>query len=404
MEKPAKFDSIQPRSLRYRSHYKIYLIALLTLSGLILSFWGHRFTQDSWEVVYQEYSYELWMSLCYFAVFGCFYFFWLKLRLNRAVQVYSTHVSLQNGHRVEEIQFSNVESIGVVCWSLFYLKMKSGIKHYFNSSLERVDYLWDGIYQARPDLLDEKEYNEFRMRLVQYDHHQKRKEWFFRHKLVDVFNWVILPMIFLGGAYMIQSRDVVIHQQGLYFFRLFMYSFLVLLFTTFLFSMVLKKFIFDKRIKIQMSSQPDDKLRDIEFEGIVLQRSKVMQMITACFLFALVVRSEVNLFSVTKIKNDLTSFNLKTGHTLLVDNRYNCLGCKYPINDGDLVVFGKGVVGQVMAKEGDMVGQISQDRKGRIIASENIQEVPEGHLAIKLADQKEIIMVKLDELIGKIQK
>jgi hypothetical protein len=51
-----------------------------------------------------------------------------------------------------------------------------------------------------------------------------------------------------------------------------------------------------------------------------------------------------------------------------------------------------------------MVGQISQDRKGRIIASENIQEVPKGHLAIKLANQKDIVMVKLDELIGKIQK
>ncbi len=184
-----------------------------------------------------------------------------------------------------------------------------------------------------------------------------------------------------------------------------MYSVLVMMTTTFFFSVVLKKFIFDKRVKLQMSSQPDDKLRDMEFEGIVLHRSKMMQMIMASFLFALIMRSEMNLFSLTKIKEDITSFNLKSGHTLVVDNRYNCLTCKYPLRDGDVVVFGRrGTVGQIMATEGDMVGQIAQDKVGRIIASENIQEVPKGHIAIKLANQREIVMVKLAELIGKIQK
>jgi hypothetical protein len=57
-----------------------------------------------------------------------------------------------------------------------------------------------------------------------------------------------------------------------------------------------------------------------------------------------------------------------------------------------------------MASEGDMVGKISEDKTGRIIASENIQEVPKGHIAIKLPNQQEIVMVKLGELIGRIQK
>jgi hypothetical protein len=129
-----------------------------------------------------------------------------------------------------------------------------------------------------------------------------------------------------------------------------------------------------------------------------------MQIITASFLFALVMRSEMNFYSLTKTKDDLTSFNLKKGHTLIVDNRYNCLTCKYPLKDGDIVVFGRGTIGQMMASEGDMVGQISQDKRGRIIASENIQEVPRGHVAIKLANQQEIVMIKLSDLIGKIQK
>jgi hypothetical protein len=320
------------------------------------------------------------------------------------IQVFPTHIWVHNHGKKEEINFENVESVGIVCWSVFYFKMKGGKKHFFSSSLERADYIWEGFHAARPDLVVPETYEEFRTKLVQYDHHQKRKEWFFRHKMIDVFNWIVLPLTFLGLSYLIQTRDIIINQQGMYFFRLFMYSVLILIITTFLFSIVLKKLIFDKRVKLQMDMQSGDKLRDIEFEGIILHRSKLLQMVTASFMFALVMRSEMNLFSLTKIKADLTSFDLKGGHTLVVDNRYNCLTCKYPVRDGDIVVFGRGTIGQVMAAEGDMVGKISEDKSGRIIASENIQEVPKGHIAIKMANQQEIVMVKLGELIGRIQK
>ncbi len=404
MEKKLKFESLQPRFLKYRSHYKIYLISLLTLSGLILSFWGFKFTQDSFANVIKEYNYEFWLSISYYTLFGCFYVFWLRHRLNRSVQVYPTYLNVHNMGKVEQVEFADVESVGVVCWSVFYFKMKNGVKHYFSSSLERVDYIWEGFYEARPELISQEDYNSFRTKLVQYDHHQKRKEWFFRHKLVDLFNWIVLPFSFFVTTYLIQTKEIVINQQGMYFFRLFMYALLILMITTFFYSIVLKRFIFDKRVKVQMSSKPDDKLRDLEFEGIVLHRSKMLQMITATFLFALIIRSEMNLFSVTKLKEDLTSFNLQTGKTIIVDNRFNCTMCKYPVRDGDLVMFGKGTLGQIMATEGDMVGQISQDKTGRIIASENIQEVPKGHVAIKLAKQDNIVMIRLEDLIGKIQK
>ena len=404
METKANFESVQPRYLRYRSHYKIYLVALLVVSGLILSFWGHQLSRSRWVSVYSEFSTEMWVSLIYFAAFGGFYFFWLRARLDRIVQVFATHLSIHHHDKKEEVLFENIESVGFVWGSIFYFKMKDGFKHYFSSGLERVDYVFEGFNQARPGVIAPALFEEFRTKLVQYDHHQKRKEWFFRHRIVDVFNWVIMPFAFLAFTFFIQSQEIIIHQQGMYFFRLFMYSVLVMMVTTLIFSIVLKKFIFDKRIKLQMHGQPNDKLRNLEFEGIIVHRSKVMQIITASFLFALVMRSEMNFYSLTKTKDDLTSFNLKKGHTLIVDNRYNCLTCKYPLKDGDIVVFGRGTIGQMMASEGDMVGQISQDKRGRIIASENIQEVPRGHVAIKLANQQEIVMIKLSDLIGKIQK
>lgn len=404
MEKSVKFESIQPRFLRYRSHYKLYLLLLLTLGGLILSAWGFKLTQHTFSELLQLYSYEMIVSGLYFSMFACFYFFWLKSRLHQSVQVFSEHILIHKPGHTVQLNFSDVSSIGVVCWSVFYLRMQDGTKHYFSASLERVDYIWEGLYSARRELFEGLDYASFRTRLVQYDHHQKRKEWFFRHKIVDLFNWIILPTSFMAMTYLVQSREIMIHQQGMYFFRLGMYALLVLFVTTFLCSIVLKKFVFDKRIKFQMNNQPEDKIRDMEFEGVVLHRSKMLQMITAAFVFSILMRTEVNLFSVTKVKEDLSSFNVPQGQTLLIDNRFNCLICKYSVQDGDLVVFGRGVIGQVMATQGDMVGQISQDTRGRIIASENIQEVPRGHVAIKLANNKEIVMVKLQDLIGKIQK
>lgn len=402
MEK-VKFESVQPRFLRYRSHYRFYLIFLLVIAAFVLSFWGFRLTQNSFSLVYSEQSFEMIISGIYFALFGVFYFSWLRPRLHRSVQVYQEKILLHKSKRVEEVHFSEVESYSSVWGSVFYLKMKDGHKNYFSSSLERVDYIWEGFKNARPDLVTEEAYEAFRLKLVQYDHHQKRKEWFFRHKMVDVFNWVVLPCAFLFMAYAVQSKDVVIHQESLYFFRLFMYALLTLLLTTTFFSFGLKKLIFDKRIKIQMS-ESGDKLRDLEFEGVILHRSKLFQTIIACFVFAFVVKSDMNLFSVTKVKNDIAHFNLKSGKTILVDNRFNCVECKHPVQDGDLVMFGKGSIGQVMAKAGDLVGQVSQDSTGRMIASESMLEVPRGHVALKSPNGKDIMFIKVSDLIGKIQK
>ena len=402
MEKVLKLDAVQPRFLRYRSHYKIYILCFMIISLLVMTFWTLRFLEDGYQNIIKYQSYELFFSAMYFAVAGSFYAFWLRSRLKRSVQVFETHILVHNAKLKETLNYADIQSVNVVCWSIFYVKMQNGFKHYFNSSLERVDYIWEGIHAARPDLIPQDEFEDFRVKLVQYDHHQKRKEWFFKHKLVDIFNWAVLPVVFLLCAYVIQSQNIFINQQGLYFFRLFMFALLILLSTAFFYSMVVKKLVFDKKVAAQPGSAPD-KMRDLEFEGVVIQRSKIFQFVTACFVLAIVIRLDANLYSVTKVKEDLANFNLKKGHTIVVDNRFNCIACRYEVKDGDLVIFGRGAIGQVLAKEGDMVGQISADTKGRMIASENVQEVPRGHLAVKASNGKDIVFIKIEDLIGKIQ-
>lgn len=377
---------------------------MIAIAVLMASLWAFRLYLYSWDDAASLYQAELAISLFYFITFPFAYFFWLRPRINHSVQVFPTHIMILKGHGQEEVAFENIDSITVLGLSVFYFKMKNGVKYYFNSDLERVDYIWEGVYSARKDLIPAEDYEEFREELVKYDHHQKRKEWFFRHKLIDMINWVIMPAAFLGVAWAIQSKEIIIHHQSLYFFRLLMYVLLILLLTSLAYSIILKKFIFDRKFEEKKDLEGLNKVRDLEFEGIVIQRSKIFQMATSLFLLALVVKGDMNFYSISKPKGDLSFFKIPTGQTIVIDNRYNCFDCRYRLLDGDIVMFGKGVVGQVLAKEGEPVGEVVEDTKGRTIASLNVQQVPKGHVAVKTSNGKEVIFIKIVDLIGKVQK
>jgi hypothetical protein len=402
-ENTLKLDQSQPRLLRYRNHFRGYFLTFLTLSSLLSIYWLMKFKSEGVIGVINLYRYELVASLLYCISTFVFYFIWIRSRLNRSVQVYPDLLRIQDGNFSKEIKYAEIVKVKVICWSLFSVHLQNGQKFFFNSSLDRVDYIWEGIHASRPDVISPKLFSEFRLKLIQYDHHQKRKDFFFKHKMVDLFNWIFMPILFLFFAHIIQTQQIIIHNPAVYFFRLFMYAILVLLSTSFFYSMIIKKLVFDK--KVEQASSSDLKLRDLEFEGMILQRSKIFQVITAGFILSLVIKLDVNLFSLTKVREDISSFSLKKGSSVLIDNRYNCvgIGCKYQLHDGDFIVFGKGVIGQVLAKEGDFVGQVAEAKSGRLIASENVHEVPRGHLAIKAANGKDIIFVRIDELIGKIQ-
>lgn len=91
---------------------------------------------------------------------------------------------------------------------------------------------------------------------------------------------------------------------------------------------------------------------------------------------------------------------------MLVDNRYNCSSCKYSIQEGDVVVYSKGQIGQVIARGGDVIGQVTESKTGRSIASintETVMMVPKGKVALKLAGDDEMIIIEESDLVGKLQ-
>jgi hypothetical protein len=396
-----KYGTIQPRFLRYRNHYKLYVFFLLFMSLMLAGFWIQEFRHSSFSQIWQFHQYEFSFSMFFFFFEIATFFFWMKPHMDKKVQVFDTHLFIHYKEKVQEVRFEDIQAIKCLWRSIFFLKMKDGRQFYFNSHLERLDYVWEGIHSARPDLLPEEEFQAFRLKLVQYDHHQRRKEWFFRHKSLDAFQWFALPTFFMMAGYIFQSHSVIIHQQGMYFFRLFMFTLLILIFASFFFSLVMKKLIFDRHIAEQFKA--GEKIRNLEFEGVIIQRSKLFQMGFSVFLFAIFVMQDMNFYSVTRIKDAVIEFNLAKGATVVVDNRFNCLNCKFQLNDGDLIVFGRGYFGQVMARAGEFVGQVSHDPSGRAIASTNVQEVPAGHVAVKASNGKDIVFVKTSEITGKIR-
>jgi hypothetical protein len=270
--------------------------------------------------------------------------------------------------------------------------------------LERPDYLWEGLMKARPELIGGKEtYENFRIELVKYDHHEKRKEWFLRHKLIDVFYWLALPMLALAFGYFVQSTEVMIHSKAFYFFRLLMYSLFALIICAFAWSVVLKRFVFDKKIEEKIKHEAS-KLRDLELEDAVIRKAKFFQALSCSLVLAGLIYGNLNLFSITKLKEGSQAFNMSPGKTILVDNRFNCVACAHSVKEGDLLIFGRGTLGEVMALPGEVIAQTRQTDVGRSIASETVTEVPEGHVAIKTGPSgRDVVLVPISELVGKLK-
>lgn len=391
-----------PRTLPYRFYYKWYAIACavvwLLCVGIVAMLLLHK-GESSNDIREELYSFSA-LSL----LIPAFYLWWLHPKLTRTIQVFHDHVRISSGGMNWDVAFNEIKKVDRPFFSVMRFRMNDGHSWWFSAALERPDYLWEGLAKQRPELVESPAvYEEFRLKLVQYDHHEKRKEWFFRHRFLDLINWVIVPLIVLVAGYQYQTQDVIIHSKGLYFFRLGMYAMFMTITCAFMWSVLLKKLVFDRMVEKQMES--GKKLRDMQKEDQILQRAKFLQLVTCTALLALVVKTDLNLYSVTKLKSGSSAYKLQKGKTIVVDNRFNCVECKHALVEGDLILFGKGTLGQVLAMPGEVIAQTRETSLGRSIASETVTEVPEGHIALKTgAEGKDVVLVPISDLVGRLKK
>lgn len=405
MDKPVLPPRV-PRLLSYRDLYKWYW----GLQALILAFYVVFFAYVLWQKginnFWFNYKWEIISGIFYSCIF-CGYSFYCFWRSSfKTVQVYENKFIFHRKNKSDEYLFSEVQSIHWIFRSWFMVKMKSGQNIYFSSMIERLDYVWEGFFAARSDLFISLDWFEKkRIQLVQYDHHEKRKEWFFTSKLIDLFQWFLAPTFLMFIGYQVQSQTIQIHSLETYFFRLTMFATLTLLYCSLVTSFFLKKFVFDQVVKKQMAGPNANKLRNLEREKMLLRKGKHFQLWLSVFIFGFVMYSDINLFSVTRIKTDFSYWDLPKGKTVFIDNRYNCLNCKYKVSEGDKILFSKGYVGVVMALEGESMAFIRDtDVNNRTIASEDIIKVPAKHIMVKTGKNKdEFLMLKITDLVGKIK-
>lgn len=391
-----------PRTLPYRFYYKWYAMACAVVWLLCVGVVAMLLLQKSESSL--EMKEELYSFSALSLLIPAFYLWWLHPKLTRTIQVFHDHVRVSSGEMNWDIAFNDIKKVDRPFFSIMRFRMNDGHSWWFSAALERPDYLWEGLAKQRPELVESPAvYEEFRLKLVQYDHHEKRKEWFFRHRFLDVINWVIVPLVVLVAGYQYQTQEVIIHSKGLYFFRLGMYAMFTTISCAFVWSVLLKKLVFDRMVEKQMES--GKKLRDMQKEDQILQRAKFLQLVTCTALMAIVVKTDLNLFSVTKLKSGSSAYQLRSGKTIVVDNRFNCVDCKHALIEGDLILFGKGTLGQVLAMPGEVIAQTRETSLGRSIASETVTEVPEGHIALKTgAEGKDVVLVPISDLVGRLKK
>jgi hypothetical protein len=393
----------EPRTLTYRFFYRWYAwataVAWLCCSvGLLVILYrqGWQWSGDGRDEAMSFISMMLFLP--------ALYMWWLHPKITRKVRVHKDYIQVSNADYSWEIAFADIRSIDRPFQSLIRLRMHDGYSWWFSAALERPDYLWEGLYQARPELIGKsEEFESFRLSLVQYDHHEKRKEWFFNHRLLDLVTWMALPVLTISLGHVLQSSHVVINSEWQYFFRLLMYSLFIITTSSFLISMFMKKFVFDKILNEQMKE--GSKLRNLDFEQHMVQRSKWAHVALCAVLLATVVSTDINLFSVIRLKADAKKFKLEPGKTVLIDNRYNCIDCAYSLKEGDVIVFGRGALGEVLAVPGEVIAQTRTAGVGRSIASETVMEIPAGMVALKIgAKSNEVILVPIGDLVGKLKK
>jgi hypothetical protein len=393
-----EINKTEPRKLNYRFYYKWYALILAVLWIISVAVVAYLFLQqDSSPQKEELYSFGSFVVLL-----PALYLWWLHPKITRTIQVFPNAIKISNSHYSWDIDYNQIEKISTPFLSYICLKMRDGQTWWLSASIERIEYIWEGLAKACPEQMNGfANFEEFRIKLVQYDHHEKRKEWFFRHRVLDFINWIVLPSVVMFIAFKVQTSEVYIYSKPLYFFRLVMYALFTTITSAFVWSIIMKVFVFDKQVIENLKD--DIKIRDVTKEDFILQRSKFFQLITCAVLMAFMIKMDLNLFSITKLKASIEQFNLRAGQTLVVDTRYNCVECAHPVVEGDLILFGKGSVAQILALPGEVIAQTQANSLGRSIASDTITTVPQGHVALKTGKGQEMVIIKISDLIGKLK-
>ncbi len=326
------------------------------------------------------------------AIYFVPYWFLLRPMMRAEIRVLDDRISIQLGKKTREIPYADIVKI---TWKLkrwaggwFTLSMNSGKKHRFTVVLERSEYLIEGIRQARADILTREQFEKLRLDLVLIDHGFARMYARMRGKGSWILTQFVLLAIFVGTwvVYRAQKGDLVVHALDSYLLRTVVLL-SVAAFVVRMSSVSATGAIVGTRLRKRLTAAVPDKRRDIAFERKVGLIAIPVELAAFASLVFVVCAYDLNAVGRYTPAGPFTHFNLQAFDPLWVDARYNCLGCRYPIEKGDVVLiqapWGNWPAG-VVGLPGERLSVNRKNAKGFFLATAGEEEVLPGQVAVQL--------------------
>lgn len=347
-----------PRKLKYRKQIQIggayvkYIFALAVgLTICTSSVVAFIFVPDRQNDIayFQESAFLLFWILLATIIFAT------KARqlANSIVLVYQDKLEVNRGASTQIINFSDIQSIkksSLSFLSSIQLNLKHGSRFSFSVALERSDYIIESLKKSRPDLLSSEQYQSLLLFLTKNDHNLAR----LYQMLGSTRGWItlnaliLLPLIVLALLSQHQLSYYTPSSKLEYYFHSINLIFGVT-WSSFVFLFWMSDTFINRRFSKYFSLKPNLRARDIKYETSVYKKTIPLHFVFCVAAYSLLFRYDTNLYEYLLKDHRMQIPMSKFKDLYWVDKRYNCHGCLYSLNKGDLVILDDGQLAIVQA-------------------------------------------------------
>ena len=402
-------SKIYPRVLEYRKNVK--QLAIFTKIAMLLA--GLSFIYSIIDVsLLQSANLHLSAKIVYVAgafffalLFACLHYFTFRPLSQTTLQVFEDRLLFNYAGVESEFFFQDLKHVHFGMNGLHLFDKDNKRQSFKPWLLFRVDYIFDAIVEFNPDLVEDKDFDKTRLKILKLDHQVSRTQ-----SLSNVKLWtyglgigVLLPLVLSWFTLLLQKRSLLIHSESFYLNATFLriYPATCLLFVVFY-------LIIERKISTNLDMRIKDpswrKRRDLEFEK---KWYRLLAPGIICFQFLLMVgiySFDINMIGIRGIqgpKEKLAYLGVESDKKFWVDYRYNCFSCRLQLQVGDVVLLRGNYVGRVVAVPGQTVVVNDQDMSGRYIASLSEVNVDQGKFAVMTNGGKLVLLKSQNIIRGK---
>jgi hypothetical protein len=350
----------------------------------------------------------IWASFFFWAavIYAQYYFFHRPLMISQ-IFIYDDKLVIKQKNIEFSISFSEIVKIesavkkNIGGWFKVVTKKKTWR---FTNMLEKADLVLEEIIKKRPELMSREDYQRLRTKLILIDHGQTRYYELFKppYRIWTLFHTVLIPVITIILIYFKDTSDqIVIHSKSSYFLEIGSHLWVLSIFLQAPF-IIAMNWLIDKDSRARLEKDSEDKKRNIQHEISVYR--KLFPAYITTYLICLCLYGSSEFYHHYSITNYGKVQGLEYLNDYTVNQKYNCIFCKYQLHKDDRIAYHSWSIGEIIALPGEEVEIKKYSFKNRTLASEGITKVPLGKIAVRGDDGKSIFLLDLSEVNGKITK